>query len=73
MIKRSHGNDSLAWKEPLQDVNYLLNESVTDLDGLLAKISKWLHLVNVQVSVASTIEFVVYLEQPGVHIEVVSY
>ena len=71
MVKGSHWNDSLLGQEPCQDVNDLLDQALSDLNRLLAQVSQWLHLVNIQVSVASSIELIVDFEQPGVNVEVI--
>ena len=60
-----------AKREPCQDVNDLLDQALSDLNRLLAQVSQWLHLVNIQVSVASSIELIVDFEQPGVNVEVI--
>ena len=71
MVEWAHGNDHLLGEVASQDVDDLLNEGLTDLHWLFTQVGQGFHLVNVKVGVASTIELVVDLEQPSVHIQVV--
>lgn len=66
-----HRNDNFLCNCLLQNVNDLFNQLVTRLEGFLSYSSQCLDLRNVQISMASGVELVVNLEEPGVHVEVV--
>ena len=68
MIKLPHGNHDLLRQAFRQDLDDLLNKAVANLDWFLPQVCQWLHLVNVQVSMSTSIELIINLEEPSVHI-----